>query len=79
MKAEDHLHCEVAIIGGGLSGLIACNILVSAGVDANIFEAADRLGGRIHSVRDQSTGNYLADLGPTWVWPEYQPIAAKWL
>ena len=79
MKAKDHLHCEIAIIGGGLSGLIACNILVNSGVDAHIFEAADRLGGRIKSTYDPHTNRYLADLGPTWVWPEYQPIAAKWL
>ena len=79
MTSEDHLHCDIAIIGGGLAGLIACNVLVSAGVDAQIFEAADRLGGRIKSTRDKHTGKYLADLGPTWVWPEYQPIAAKWL
>ncbi len=79
MTPEDQLHCEIAIIGGGLSGLIACNVLVSAGIDAHIFEAANRLGGRIKSTRDQHTGKYLADLGPTWVWPEYQPIAARWL
>ena len=79
MTAKDHLHCEIAIIGGGLAGLIACNVLVSAGIDVQIFEAADRIGGRIKSTRDQHTGEYLADLGPTWVWPEYQPIAVKWL
>ncbi len=79
MRSKEHFHCEIAIIGGGLSGLIACNILIDAGIDAHIFEAADRLGGRIKSTRDQHTGKYLADLGSTWVWPEYQPIAAQWL
>ena len=48
-----------------------------AGLSVRVLEAAERIGGRVHSVYSESTGNlkqssYLADLGPTWVWPPYQ-------
>ena len=31
------------------------------------------------ALRDPDSGQYLGDLGPIWVWPRYQPIAAKWI
>ncbi|UIA83325.1 NAD(P)/FAD-dependent oxidoreductase [Erwinia tracheiphila] len=38
---------RVAIIGGGISGLIAATELLRAGVsDVTLFETHDRLGGR---------------------------------
>ena len=64
--------CEVAVIGGGLAGLIAARGLHRAGADVLVIEAADLIGGRIHSLYDDA-GLYLGDLGPTWVWPEHQP------
>ena len=70
---------SVAVIGGGLSGLTACHLLLEAGIDAHIFETSDRLGGRIDSIRHSGSGEVLADLGPTWVWPVYQPNVAHWL
>ena len=68
---------DVAIIGGGLSGLTAAYLLHQGGIGAHLYEASDRLGGRIDSLRDQA-GNAVADLGPTWIWPRYQPNVAKW-
>ena len=70
---------EVLIIGGGLSGLTAAVWLHEAGHTVTVLEAAERLGGRVHSLRDRVSNAYLADLGPTWVWPEAQPFAAQWL
>ena len=69
----------VAIVGGGLSGLAACYLLNKAGIGAHLFEANGRLGGRILSLTDPRSGAYLGDLGPTWVWSEFQPIASRWL
>ncbi len=57
----------IAIIGGGLAGVYAAHRLHRAGVEFDLFEARPRLGGRIHS-----TGAGL-DLGPTWIWPDFQP------
>jgi monoamine oxidase len=40
----------VAVIGAGASGLFAADILKSKGVQVRIFEASDRIGGRVRSV-----------------------------
>jgi len=64
----------VAIIGGGLAGLQAARLLHEAGVGFRIFEARDRLGGRILSTdaagRPAEDG---FDLGPSWFWPSMHP------
>lgn len=67
------------VVGAGLSGLTAASVLIDAGFSVLVLEAADRAGGRIHSVRDSRDHSYLADLGPTWVWPPFQPVVAAWL
>ncbi len=69
---------QITIVGAGLAGLTTAYLLQKAGLDTLIIEASDRIGGRIHSVRD-AENNFLGDLGPTWVWPPYQPLATKWL
>lgn len=67
----------VAIIGGGLAGLQAARLLHEAGVGFRIFEARDRLGGRILSTdaagRPAEDG---FDLGPSWLWPGMHPAMA---
>lgn len=59
-----------AIIGGGLSGLALAHSLQQQGRAFALFEARERLGGRILSV----PGDDMAlDLGPAWYWPNIQP------
>jgi NADPH-dependent 2,4-dienoyl-CoA reductase/sulfur reductase-like enzyme len=42
---------KVAIVGGGFAGLAAFNRLHSAGLkNVDLFEASDRLGGRVYPV-----------------------------
>ncbi len=72
---------RVAIIGGGLSGLLAARLLQRQGVrNVVLFEARESLGGRILSV--DAAGNSVDagvpaldrfDLGPSWFWPGMQP------
>jgi len=40
---------DVAVLGGGLSGLVCARSLVSAGLKVVVLEASSRLGGRIYS------------------------------
>jgi monoamine oxidase len=40
---------RIAIVGGGISGLSAALTLADAGIGSTIFEAAPRVGGRMHS------------------------------
>jgi monoamine oxidase len=70
---------DVVVIGAGLSGLTAAALLRQAGASVQIVEADRLIGGRIRAVRDPVSNRALADLGPTWVWPKYQPVAARWL
>ena len=70
---------DVIIIGAGLSGLTAAAILHEAGISVQVLEADAQIGGRIRSVRYSDGTQVVADLGPTWVWPKYQPVVARWL
>lgn len=55
----------VAIIGGGLSGLALAEHLQRGGLDYQVFEARDCLGGRVASVNCRGAA---FDLGPAWFW-----------
>jgi len=68
------MRTTVAIIGGGLAGLYAGRLLHAAGVEFQLLEARDRLGGRILSVDATGHGSDDGfDLGPSWFWPDMQP------
>lgn len=64
----------VAIVGGGLAGLYSARLFQSAGVDFQLFEARNRLGGRILSTNEAGVPSEDGfDLGPSWFWPHVQP------
>lgn len=42
---------RVAVIGGGVTGLVAARHLALAGVDVAVFEATDRWGGELRTIR----------------------------
>ncbi len=60
----DFDHQAFAVIGAGISGLSAAHALSKEGRDVTVFEARNRIGGRIHT--DRSTGQTL-DLGASWI------------
>ena len=76
---------DVAIIGGGLSGLYAAHLLTQQGLRYVLFEARPDTGGRLLSVSVKamtSEGEGIVtshgptdrfDLGATWFWPAMQP------
>jgi monoamine oxidase len=64
---------DTAIVGGGLCGVVLARSLFRQGRAVALFEARERLGGRILSVaRTDAAG--VVDLGPTWFWPDTQPL-----
>jgi monoamine oxidase len=46
---------RVVILGAGLAGLVACDALAARGVAAPVFEARDRVGGRVQSAQGFGT------------------------
>lgn len=67
---------DIAIAGGGLTGLALARALEQKGFDYCLFEARDRVGGRILS-RQCRLPNISVDLGPTWYWPDTQPAMVQ--
>ena len=53
-------HSTAAVIGAGIAGTTAAYRLQQAGFAVTLFEAGDRVGGRVWTV---SKGDYLMDLG----------------
>ena len=66
---------RIAVVGAGLTGLYTAWRLQKIGYDVTIFEARDRMGGRVLTktltLKNQS---YAFDLGPTWYWPETERL-----
>jgi monoamine oxidase len=66
--------CDVAVVGAGLSGLLAARTLDRAGVDVLVLEAQDRVGGRTLTTHlDETT---FIDDGGQWVSPNQERIVA---
>jgi monoamine oxidase len=64
---------EVAVVGGGLSGLAAALLLVQARRSVVVLEASDRAGGRI---LNGDVGGAVCELGAEWVSPAQPHIQA---
>lgn len=54
----------VVVVGAGVAGLAAATALAGEGVDVTVYEARDRIGGRVWT--DRSLGVPL-DLGASWI------------
>lgn len=63
---------DVAIVGAGLCGLALARQLTARGLQVQILEARERLGGRVETRFCEATGQAL-DLGPAWFWSETEP------
>ena len=50
---------NVAVVGAGIAGLACANELTRLGINARLFEASDRVGGRIASLRDVFPGQVV--------------------
>ena len=64
---------DFAVVGAGLSGLRAAVDLAAAGATVTVFEARDRVGGRLLSAPprqgDTSAPPLVLDLGAQWIGP----------
>jgi len=63
---------KVVVVGAGFAGLAAADALASRGVEVAVFEARDRVGGRVHS-RKLDNGA-VVELGAEFVLPGYDVL-----
>jgi len=61
--SEDEMHTRIAIIGAGLAGLNAAYQLKKAGLRAEVYEASERLGGRVYSRSDVVGAGLTVEIG----------------
>jgi len=64
---------DVVVVGAGLAGLTAARALDDAGVDVQVWEARDRVGGRTWSRELDGT---TIDLGAQWLGPDQHRMHA---
>jgi monoamine oxidase len=72
---KEALGTRVAIIGAGAAGLCAAYELMKVGLQPVIYEASDRIGGRIHSYPVKSDPANVLELGAMRVPTEQQVFA----
>jgi len=68
---------DVVVVGAGLAGLTAAVDLHAAGRSVTVFEARERVGGRLFTVVPDGLGDGAwFDLGATWHWSDQPAIRA---
>ncbi|KXT17833.1 hypothetical protein AC579_5334 [Pseudocercospora musae] len=63
--AEQKEKVRVVVVGAGISGLRAASVLQRHGVEVTILEGRDRIGGRIHTTRNDQ--GISRDIGAAWL------------
>ena len=52
---------KVLVLGGGIAGLTAANVLLARGAEVLLLEAGSRVGGNVRTIR---RNGFLAESGP---------------
>jgi len=66
--------CDVVVVGAGLAGLTAARELSGAGLDVQVLEARDRVGGRTLSRQVGEHPDDVVELGGQWVGPTQHEV-----
>lgn len=69
------MDCDVIVIGAGIAGLHCAATLSAAGLDVEVWEAAERVGGRVRSER---VDGFTVDRGFQLLNPAY-PAVRRWI
>jgi monoamine oxidase len=63
---------KVVVVGAGFAGLAAADALAAGGAEVRVFEARDRVGGRVHSLRLENGA--VIELGAEFIFPDYDVL-----
>lgn len=55
--------CNIAIVGAGMAGLVAGWLLQRAGLQVRLYEASQRVGGRVRTLREGFSSGLYAEAG----------------
>jgi monoamine oxidase len=55
--------CHIAIVGAGMAGLVAAWLLQRAGLHVRLYEASQRVGGRVRTLREGFSSGLYAEAG----------------
>jgi len=61
-KGKKYCCMDIVVVGAGVAGLTAADLLSKAGHNVKVLEASDRVGGRVQTYRDLANG-WQAELG----------------
>ncbi len=76
---ESHINTDVVILGAGIAGLMAAQVLEKHGIDTIVLDKGRSVGGRLATRR---IGNGIADHGAQFFTvrtPEFQKYVDRWL
>ena len=68
--------CRVVVAGAGLAGLAAAHELTTRGAAVHVFEARDRLGGRVWTLRDDPIAPFHIEAGGELIDDDHQALRA---
>ena len=63
---------KLVILGAGLTGLSLAYFLKDQDLEIHIIEARDRIGGRIHTIKDENQAP--VEMGATWLGSQHQTL-----
>jgi monoamine oxidase len=65
---------EIAIIGAGMSGMVAASLLAGAGHKVTIYEGSTRVGGRVLTIRKPFSHGFMGEAGAMRLVSSYQLV-----
>ncbi len=74
ISGPEAIQSDVAIVGAGLSGLVAARQLAANGIRPLVLEARDRVGGRL--LNEAIGGGKVVEVGGQWIGATQERIAA---
>lgn len=74
MRSREICEADVAVVGAGLSGLVAARLLSAKGVRPLVLDARTRVGGRL--LNQAIDDGKVVEMGGQWIGPTQRRIAA---